>query len=188
MDAPVKYSNFHVTVNYNIDSEDHIGEMRTAIEEMVDSPYLWWWLKQFDGTHQLQFEGAQRNLVDRVRLRAAFEHGGRQNHGLHVHILVEVAHSTMVQLSKDGIIAVFEHFVPGRRPNVHCRFVPGKGEDKDFILHYITKEVSGSHTLQSTHPASQVPRRPPQNRSNLPLQRAFAGDRRPVDAENELPY
>ncbi len=138
----MKYSNFHITVNYNVDSEAHIGAMRTAVEEMVEAPYLWWWLRQYNGHSQQAFAVDNQNLVDRVRLRAAFEHGGKQNHGLHVHILVEIAHTTMVQIGKQGVIAVFEQFVPNMTPNVHSRFVKGEGEDKDFILHYITKEVS----------------------------------------------
>ena len=148
----VKYSNFHITVNFNVDSEAHIGEMREAVEEMVHHPYLWMWLKQFDGTERVDFNALNKFDVERVRVRAAFEHGGNQNKGLHVHILVEVAHRTMVQVDKYGIDKIFEQFVH-MKPNTHVRFLRGSGEDKDFILQYITKEVSCIIPFSKTIPA-----------------------------------
>lgn len=137
----VKWSNFHVTVNLNVDGEGHIDAMREAVEEMVYSPWLWMWLKRFDGTSQQVFKGSEKLDVERVRVRASFEHGGEQNHGLHVHLVIEIAHRTMVQIDKYGIDAVFAHFT-GMRPNTHVRFLKGEGEDLNFILHYVTKEVS----------------------------------------------
>lgn len=137
----LKFSNWHLTVNFNVDSEDHIGQMREAVEEMVEDPWLWRWLKQYNHGQQVDFREATKPLVDRVRVRAAFEHGGAQNHGLHVHLVVEVAHDTLVQVNKLGLVQLFEHFVH-LNPNIHIRFMPGRGEDKDFILHYISKEVS----------------------------------------------
>jgi predicted SnoaL-like aldol condensation-catalyzing enzyme len=89
---------------------------------------------------QVAFAPQTQSLVQNVRLRAAFEHEGKRNKGLHVHILIEVTHTTMVQISKEGLVQIFRQFVH-KEPNVHCRFLRGNGEDKDFILHYITKEV-----------------------------------------------
>lgn len=166
----MKYSNFHITVNFNVDSEAHVGRMRTAVEEMVESPYLWQWLKQYDGSGQIDFDEASKQLVDSVRLRVAFEHGGKFNHGLHMHIVCEVAHTTMVQVSKRGLCEVMEELV-GMPANVHCRFLRGSGEDKDFILHYITKEV---------------PRYHPQDQNNSRLRSAFRRGE-VLEADNELP-
>lgn len=170
MSGKVKWSNFHITVNYNIDGEEHIDRMRAAVEAMPEHPYLWGWLKQYDGSSQIDFVGASKMEVDSVRLRAAFEHGGQRNHGLHVHIVVEIGHTTMVQVSKQGIIDVFREFLD-ENCNVHCRFIKGSGEDKDFILRYITKEV---------------PRYTPTNQSNSRLRSAFARNDT-IDAENNTP-
>ena len=171
MAGKLKWSNFHITVNYNIDGEEHIDAMRQACEAMPESPYLWWWLKQYDGATQQNFSGASKMEVDSVRLRAAFEHGGTQNRGLHVHIVVEVGHTTMVQVSKQGIVDLFREFFDAA-PNVHCRFVKGSGEDKDFILRYITKEI---------------PRYSPKNQSNSRLRSAFLRGEVIADAENNTP-
>lgn len=184
----MKYSNFHITVNFNVDREEHIAQMRTAVEEMVEAPFLWQWLKQYNGHAQVDFNDDTYHLVDRVRLRAAFEHGGQQNRGLHVHILVEVAHTTMVQVRKDGIEGIFRHFVPGMNPNVHSRFVRGQGEDKDFILHYISKEVRRCDTpIHFLTPPQIGPRRRPQNPLNARLQRAFSGRHEELEEENLAP-
>ena len=136
----MKWSNFHITVNFNVDSEDHLPAMREAIESMVELPFVWWWIKQFDGSERIDFVGDQKQLVDTVRIRAVFEHKGKQNHGLHVHMVVEIGHDTMVQVDKEGVSEVFRQFV-NMQPNVHVRFVKGSGEDKDFILLYLSKEI-----------------------------------------------
>lgn len=153
----MKWSNFHITVNYNIDGEEHIDQMRQAIENMAESPYLWQWLKHYNGGKH-DFSPENKLDVESVRIRAAFEHGGQQNHGLHAHILIEVGHRTMVQVEKQGVIDVFREVLPDNNPNIHIRFVRGDGEDKDFILHYITKEV---------------PRYRPDREANQRLKRAF---------------
>jgi hypothetical protein len=171
MSGKVKWSNFHITVNYNIDGEEHIEAMRRAVEAMPEHPYLWQWLKQYDGSSQIDFAGASKLEVDSVRLRAAFEHGGKQNHGLHVHIVVEIGHTTMVQISKHGVIDVFRAFLD-ENCNVHCRFIKGSGEDKDFILRYITKEV---------------PRYHPRDQNNSRLRSAFLRGEVIADAENNTP-
>ena len=114
--------------------------MRRAVDALVTPDYLWMWLKRYTGSEQVDFDAETAGLVETVRLRAAFEHEGRQNRGLHVHILIEIGHRTMVQVSKWGLCEVFRRLV-GENPNCHCRFVKGSGEDKDFILRYITKEI-----------------------------------------------
>jgi hypothetical protein len=162
-----KWSNFHVTVNLNKDTEDVLPPMRAAVEAMSQDPYLWWWVKRYDGTEQVDFTPEDSQLVEGVRLRAAFEHGGTRNHGLHVHIVVEIQHVTMVQLSKFGICEIFRRFT-GENPNCHCRFVKGSGEDKDFILQYITKEV---------------PSYAPKSVLNARLKSAFSGKNEEMDGE-----
>lgn len=114
--------------------------MKEAVEELVHAPYLWMWLKQYHSGEQIDFDEITSMAVDRIRLRAAFEEKGKQNRGLHVHMIIEIAHSTMVQINKQGMVQAMRQLV-GWEPNVHCRFVKGQGEDKNYLLHYITKEV-----------------------------------------------
>ncbi len=145
----VKYSNFHVTVNTNKpNSYPLIVKFKQAVENgLCRDDTILSWLKQYDGSSRVDFK--KRNysaLVERVRIRAAFEIEGKQNRCLHCHILVEVAHKTMVQIDARGVEAFFDKRL-GITTNVHCRFIPGVGEGKDFILHYITKEVP-SYTPQ----------------------------------------
>lgn len=139
----VKYSNFHVTVNTNkANSYPLIVKFRQAIENgFCRDDTILKWLKQYDGSSQRDFKPSKfGKLVERVRVRAAFEIEGKQNRCLHCHILVEVAHTTMVQIDARAVEAFFNKRL-GITTNVHCRFVRGEGENKDFLLHYITKEV-----------------------------------------------
>ena len=166
-----KWSNFHITVNFNKDDASLIYNMRAAVDALVELPYLWMWLKHYSGGQQVDFTDENSLDIERVRLRAAFEHKGVHNKGLHVHILVEIAHDTMVQISKFGLCEIFRKFV-NENPNVHGRFLKGSGEDKDFILQYITKEVP------AYAPTSQL---------NSRLKYAFGGSNSEVEAENSAP-
>ena len=167
-----KWSNFHVTVNFNKDDESHMPQFRHAIDQMVESPYLWWWLKRWDGASEVNFTTEDASDVESVRIRAAFEHEGEKNKGLHAHLVIEVAHCTMVRISKYGICEIMRHFVR-MNPNCFIRFLEGSGEDKDFILQYITKEV---------------PTYRPQSQLNSRLKSAFAeGRHEVVEAENLSP-
>ena len=167
----LKWSNFHVTVNLNKSDMSLINSMREAVDAMSESPYLWQWLKQYNGSEQVDFTRETAPLVETVRLRAAFEREGKVNHGLHVHIVIEIGHRTMVQINKYGLCELFRRFTH-ENPNVHCRFVKGSGEDKDFILRYITKEV---------------PTYKPQSQLNSRLKYALSNPHNPqVDRESNL--
>lgn len=144
--------------------------MRRAVEALVEPDHLWKWLKHYSHGNRVDFDTDTAVDVESVRLRAAFEHEGKHNHGLHVHILIEVGHRTMVQVDKFGLCQIFRDFV-GENPNCHVRFVPGAGEDKDFILHYITKEVP------AYKPTSQL---------NSRLKYAFSGNNEEQEAEADL--
>ncbi len=164
-----KWSNFHITVNFNKRDYSLVPAVRDAIERMAVDPDVWRWLKRYDNERkqQVDFEGGDQADIHRIRIRAAFEDQGEHNRGVHVHVLVEVYHSTLVQIDKRELIGLFEEVV-GAKPNVHCRFLRGDGESKDFILHYISKEV-------------------PQGRAKDPqterLRVAFAAGREEVEAE-----
>lgn len=136
----VKYSNFHLTVNFNKNDPRLAPHIREAVETLVDDDVWPEWLMQYDGSNRVPFTAEDEYLVTCIRLRAALENKGMHNKGLHVHVLIEVTHDTMVQLDKQALINHFRRIV-GAQPNVHFRFVRGAGDDKDFILHYITKEV-----------------------------------------------
>lgn len=135
----VKYSNFHITVNTNRTDANLVPLLREAVDSMVEGDTLWTWLRQYDGQRQIAFDEETQPLVQRVRIRAALESGGAQNHGQHVHLLLEVTHTTLVQVDKAALVRHFLQCV-GCNCNIHVRFLRGAGDDKDFILHYITKE------------------------------------------------
>lgn len=165
-----KWSNFHATINFNKDDASLIYKMREAVDALVTPEYLWTWLKYYNGGQQQEFDGDNMGDVKNVRLRAAFEHEGKRNKGLHVHILIEVTHTTSVQIEKRGFCEVFRQIV-GMNPNCNVRFVRGVGEDKDFILHYITKEV---------------PEYKPESMLNARLKSAFSGKNEEQEAEINL--
>ena len=143
-----KYSNFHITVNLNSHDLAHLDVLRETIEDMPKHPWIWVWLKQVVGRgQQIDFDEASSPLVQRVRLRAALENQGEKNEGLHAHIVVEVQHVTRVQVSGSGLGDFFRGHLPaGVKPNIHSRFVKGEGDSKEFILHYLTKEVPNATT------------------------------------------
>lgn len=162
-----KWSNFHITVNFNKRDYSLVPVIREAIERMAVEPDVWRWLKHYHDGQQIDFEGGARHDIKRIRIRAVFEDQGTHNRGVHVHILVEVYHTTLVQINKSELVGLFQDIV-GHRPNIHCRFLRGDGESKDFILHYITKEV---------------PRVRAQNPQNERLRVAFAAGHEEVEAE-----
>lgn len=138
----IKWSNFHVTVNLNASDRNNIDALREAIEAMPTEDCRHLWLRGFDGTAQYELSETDfEDHVDSIRLRAAIECEGPQNKGLHVHIVVEVGHDIMVQISKDGVVRVFRRFLPHCNPSVHCEFIRGEGDSKPFILKYLQKEV-----------------------------------------------
>ncbi len=168
----LKWSNFHVTVNANA-PEDAMGtvrDLRRGVENMVLAKYMWEWLKRFDGSQRVDMTSEYKFLVQRVRIRAALEQGGQTNKSVHVHMVIEVAHRTMVQIDKYGVQDIFQRTL-GWVPNVDVRFIQGRGEDKSYILKYITKEV---------------PRTRPESQLNDQLRYAFAkGD--VIEADNTFP-
>lgn len=166
-----RWSNWHVTVNTNKNQADLIYVMREAIELLPEPQYLWRWLKHYAHGRQEDFDEAEKAKVYSVRLRAAFENKGKQNKGLHVHILVEVAHSTSVQINKQGFLAVCRELL-GVPVNAQFRFLRGSGEDKDFILHYMTKEVPRGAKAA--------------NPENSKLQEVFAGAEEVVEVDTNV--
>jgi hypothetical protein len=135
----MKWSNFHVTVNFNRRNPALVPLIKDAVDRMADEDVLWTWLKHFNGQSQVTFPEDCKFLVDRVRMRAGLESGGAQNGGNHVHILVEIAHETKVQLNKRAIERHMKNVV-GLEPNVLIQFLDSD-KDRDRILYYITKET-----------------------------------------------
>lgn len=169
----IKWSNFHVTVNFNTADESIMPHFRSAIEELVEGDNLWKWLKYYHNGQQEEFAGGNEHLVETVKLRAAFENKGAQNKGIHAHILIEVGHTAAVQINKAALVAFFRTRV-GRNPNIFSRFIRGDGDSKAFILHYITKEVPAEWETD--------------NRHNQAIARAFGGSAYDqLEAENFAP-
>lgn len=129
-------------MNLNSSDRENIDALRQAVESLPSEDCRHLWLRGYDGTRQYELSETDfEDHVDSIRLRAAIEREGPHNKGLHVHIVVEVAHDIMVQISKDGIVQVFRHFLPHCNPSIHCEFIRGQGDTKPFILKYLQKEV-----------------------------------------------
>lgn len=154
----MKWSNFLVTVNLNAsaaNSDAVVSELIDGVYGMASSEWLWEWLRKYENGSRVRFEGEDKQLVERVRLRVALEEGGTQNQSLHAHILVEVQHRTMVQVDYRGIKDVFTHYT-GANPNVNVKFIKGSGEERDYILKYITKEVPPRSSKRALNTISRV--------------------------------
>lgn len=134
-------SNWHITVNFNDPDESLVDRIRSALEEIVTDAYLWRWLKHFVDGKQETFTPQDCYLVESVDLSCSFEQKGAHNKGVHVHCLLEVMHTTNVQIHKGEFCKVLYELV-GKTPNVHMRLLKGNSEDTNFILRYITKETA----------------------------------------------
>lgn len=164
MQRKVHYSNWHITINANQPNKSArvvARELTEAINALLrDNVYDW--LRYFDADTNTQrpLDGNERAEVMRVRAQAALERGGDNNRSVHAHILLEVQHTTMLHVDYRVIRDIISAYT-GNSVNVSTRFAPGDGEDKNFLLHYISKEVA-----RETDPLK---------RGNRGIKRAFVG-------------
>lgn len=156
MNNAVKWSNFLITVNLNNASgAGNVSGIIDAIHGMAEGDWIWRWLKQYAHGTRVDFSDADKSLVERVRMRVGLEEGGKQNQSLHAHIVLEVAHRTMVQVDYTGIKDVFAFFT-GENPNVNVKFIKGSGEGLNYILQYITKEVPPRSSKRALNTIARV--------------------------------
>jgi hypothetical protein len=150
----LKWSNFHITVNPNApaSSTNMVQDLRYTAEQMVTSEYLWTWLRQYVNGSRIPFSPGEKHKVETVRQRCAIEQsdsGSNQSH--HLHIVLEIGHRTMVQIDINELKTLFQTFT-GYYPNIKVDFIKGSGENLQYILKYITKEVpsqiSGNRGLE----------------------------------------
>jgi len=139
----LKWSNFLVTLNTNSRSLETLDDLRNAIDIMPTYPYVWQWLYHVSpGGKKIAFDEATSQLVDRVRVRCAFESAGSTGN-VHAHCIIEVGHRTMVQIDAVGLREFFQEHLPINVGfNLNNKFVPGK--DMEYTLQYITKESSAA--------------------------------------------
>jgi len=135
-----RWSNFHITINFNAGAAADVRRARAAIEDLSNHAYLWTWLRYYNGDHQMVFPHEDRDLVERLRWRVGFENNGEHNHNLHAHILLEIQHRTCIQLNKFAIKRALAD-LGFEGANVNVRFMKGNADDKDWILQYITKSM-----------------------------------------------
>jgi hypothetical protein len=146
----LKWSNFYITVNPNA-SANHptmVQDLRYAADQMVQSDYLWTWLRQYVDRARIPFSPAERIKVETVRMRCAIEQsdsGSNQSH--HLHIVLEIGHRTMVQIDIAMLKELFQTFT-GVYPNIKVDFIKGSGENMQYILKYITKEVPSGFSVK----------------------------------------
>lgn len=140
--AKTKWSNFHITINPNMPGRgrEAVHALRDFCREMVTGDNLFEWLRQYRDGERREFDAADRSLVLRVRARVSIEWRGTQNRNVHAHVLVEIEHQTMVQCDWHALTRLAREWGLDS-VNIQGRFVPGRGEDKSFILQYIHKEV-----------------------------------------------
>src|SRR5271166_477591 len=96
----LKWSNFHITINFNVVDEDMVYTIKEAIEYAFGRELIFTWLKKVENRKQRPFQDGEEDQVETIRLRVGLENGGEQNKGVHAHILLEVGHRTMVQIDK----------------------------------------------------------------------------------------
>lgn len=118
----------------------------------------WEWLREMHGGYRSEFADADKYKIKRIRARVALETGTPTNPSIHAHILLEIEHTTMVQIDYRAITKAFKEETGFRGANIHVDFLKGD-DDKAFTLKYIMKEVN------------QWSDRPLHNR----LRRAFTG-------------
>ena len=143
MSNKLKWSNFHITVNLNASNRDRITTIQdivSATNALASSDWLWRWIKEYKNGARRDFTGADKMLVETVRIRAGIEQEGENNRSVHAHLVVEIGHRTAVQVDYAGIKNCFREFTH-REPNVRVDFIRGSGENLAYILKYITKEV-----------------------------------------------
>ena len=172
--SALKWSNFHVTISPNSEvagNEQMTRYLREATEEMAQSDWLWRWLKVYKNGRRTDFEGAEKMDVETVRIRCALEEGGTQNQSVHAHLVIEIGHRTMVQVDMRGLQEVFGAYTRSN-VNVKVQFIKGSGENLDYILKYLVKEV---------------PRRFTASRGLREIQRAFGNADRVIAGDNLNP-
>lgn len=143
-DGKVKWSNFSITVNLNkspdCTSPEMIQQFAEWCEDMVSSDYLFLWLLQYDPETRSrhQFDDEEKPRVKRIRQQVALEAEGQTNKSLHAHWLLEIAHTTLVQLDYHTLQNLCNTRF-GIGSNVKGRFVPGDPSGKQFLIEYLWK-------------------------------------------------
>lgn len=142
------WSNWHITVNANQHETSDEQRLETArvladaVEDAIKMPELLWrWLKHFRNGRKHTFTAEQAQYVTRIRARVALEEGpNARNRSIHCHILLEVEHTTRVQLDQHELLDVLEQLTGWRGLNIKARFVKGEGSDKEYLLRYLQKD------------------------------------------------
>jgi len=147
------WSNYLVTISSNFTNSPANRDacataMIESLRHILSAPHLWTWLHVRDSAGaQRAFAVGERPLVKWVRARTALESDGPRNAQPHMHIYMEICHTTNIFLNytamKAAIRAGLWGFTDGERAgvNIDIKFVdPAEDEDKNFILHYLLKQ------------------------------------------------
>jgi hypothetical protein len=142
-----KWSNFHITVMWNLNIMEtgeqgaFVRSLVPVMEHIFHKNNAHNWLHYFNKGERRPFsEDEVDRLVETVRGRIAVENQGEHNRSVHIHVLLEIGHTTSLQINYAAMKKQVEGFTY-RKCRLTGRFVPGEGEDKSFILQYITKEI-----------------------------------------------
>ena len=160
------WSNFLITITSNLPNTPAnrilcVNGGTAALQQMLTVPTLWTWLhvQNGNGAFFRAFQPGEQQLVKWVRARTAFEFNGPRNPTPHVHVYMEICHTTNIQLNyghlRTAIRAGLAGFTPAQRAgvNIDIRFVnPANPLDKNWTLHYLLKQG-----VPAAPPADQDP-------------------------------
>lgn len=148
------WSNYLITINSNM--ENYAGSrarcaaaMEAAVAEILSAGRVWSWLYTVaaDGTRRRFAPGAERDLVKWIRARSALEAYGNRNRAPHMHLYLEICHTTNVAIEYRPLMIAIRQSLEGlsaaerRAVNIDIQFVPANTPaDKNFVLHYLVKQ------------------------------------------------
>lgn len=157
------WSNWHITANLNqrgIGQAAQLESVRRLRDFCHDSlmrpPMLWQWLKHYTGGGREDFTPEEQQYVERIRARVSIERGDGANGSIHAHILLEVQHRTRVHIDPAALSALIKAEF-GEQANIRSRFVRGDGDDRDFLLKYISKDTEERVGRETTEPVELYP-------------------------------
>lgn len=142
------WSNWHITINTNRHETDDGQRRETAriladaIDDAVHEERIFYaWVKHYVAGDRIDFTPNTAGAISTVRLRVGLEQGPQAaNRSIHAHILIEIGHTTRLQIVDSQLLNALENLTGWYGMNIKSRFVKGDGEDKEYLLRYIQKD------------------------------------------------
>lgn len=144
------WSNYLVTMNPNM--QNTTGNRMKAARAMVSAlqgalQNTWQWLHVRVGNRTRALYPAERHLIKWVRARPSLENQGQQNRSPHMHVFLEICHTTNISLDYNGLTGALKANLEGfsgqqvAGTNVQIKYVDSRDPaNKKWLLHYLLKE------------------------------------------------